>query len=214
MNHQSTPADNAAHKDEIEVFDEDGALSRDFLEQQARALGVPLEIALIPPWCSNDEYENSFSASLENCRAQGISILAAGDLYLEDVRAYREDFAKRHGLSTAFPLWGSDTTQLAQQFITAGFQAILTCVDTHALGAEYCGRAFDDALSTTRFCATCLRALIPAAKTANSTLSFGTAPDFLFPFIARAAKCFCAKNDLCFAIYGQSRKLVTCASLP
>ncbi len=116
---------------------------RVLLEQQARALGVPLEIALIPPACANDEYERSFGAALENCRAQNIATLAAGDLFLEDVRAYRENFAARYGLSSLFPLWKRDTTQLAHEFIAAGFKAILTCVDTHALGAEYSGRAFD-----------------------------------------------------------------------
>lgn len=119
---------------------------RVLLEQQARSLGVPLEIAFTTPACSNDEYESSFGAALKNCRAQGISTLAAGDLFLEDVRAYREALARRHGFKMHFPLWGRDTTQLANAFIDAGFKAILTCVDTRALGAEYSGRAFDTEL--------------------------------------------------------------------
>ena len=116
---------------------------RVLLEQQTKSLGVPLEIAFIPPACPNDEYERSFGEALERCRSRGISTLAAGDLYLADVRAYRAAFAERHSMKTLFPIWERDTTQLAEEFIEAGFKAILTCVDTHALGAEYSGRDFD-----------------------------------------------------------------------
>ncbi len=119
---------------------------RALLEQQAEALGIPLEIALIPPSCSNDDYERSFSEVLARCRGQGITTLAAGDLFLEDVRAYREAFVARCGMKALFPLWGRDTTRLARDFIGAGFQAILTCVDTHALGIAFAGRAFDEQL--------------------------------------------------------------------
>lgn len=116
---------------------------RVLLEQQAKSLGLPLKIALIAPSCSNDEYERSFGAALERCSALGITHLAAGDLFLEDVRAYREAFVQRCGLSTLFPIWGRDTTLLARDFIQSGFEAILSCVDTHALDANFAGRTFD-----------------------------------------------------------------------
>ena len=116
------------------------------LEQQAQVLGIPLEIALIPPACANDDYERSFGVALGRCREQGILSVAAGDLFLADVRAYREALVARHGLKAIFPLWGRDTAQLARDFIGAGFEAILTCVDTHALDAAFAGRAFDEQL--------------------------------------------------------------------
>jgi uncharacterized protein (TIGR00290 family) len=119
---------------------------RVLLERQAASLGLPLEIVPIPPSCSNEEYESRLGGGGENCRAQGTSTFAAGDLFLEDVRTYREAFARRHGMSTLFPLWGRDTKRLAREFIEAGFRAILTCVDTHALDGGFAGRDFDLAL--------------------------------------------------------------------
>ena len=116
---------------------------RVLLEQQAKALGMSLEIAYVPPSCTNDDYERSFGQAMERCREQGITSVAAGDLFLEDVRAYREALAARHGLKAVFPLWGRDTTRLAHDFISAGFEAILTCVDTYALDKAFSGRAFD-----------------------------------------------------------------------
>ncbi len=116
---------------------------RVLLERQAQALGVPLEIALIPPSCTNDDYERSFGAALGRCREMGITSMAAGDLYLEDVRAYRETLAARHGMEARFPLWGRDTARVARDFIGASFEAILSCVDTHALDKTFAGRAFD-----------------------------------------------------------------------
>ena len=116
---------------------------RVLLEQQAEALGVPLEIAYIPPSCTNGDYERSFGEALGRCREHGITSVAAGDLFLEDVRAYREALVARYDLHALFPLWGRDTTRLAHDFIGAGFEAILTCVDTHALDGAFCGRTFD-----------------------------------------------------------------------
>ncbi|PQV64291.1 ATP-binding protein [Abditibacterium utsteinense] len=119
---------------------------RVLLEEQAAALGVPLEIALIAPRCSNDDYEASFGEALQKCRARGITRVAAGDLYLEDVRAYREKLFERHGVEPLFPLWGRDTAVVARDFIGAGFEAILSCVDTQALDKSFVGRAFDASL--------------------------------------------------------------------
>lgn len=116
---------------------------RDLLERQAHSLGLPLEIALIPPSCSNNDYEQVFGEALARCRESGLTGMAAGDLYLEDVRAYREKMVAAHGLKAFFPLWGRDTTQVARDFIDAGFKAILSCVDTHALNGNFVGRSFD-----------------------------------------------------------------------
>ena len=119
---------------------------RVLLERQAAALGLPLEIALIPAQCSNDDYERSFGEALERCRTRGISMVAAGDLFLQDVRDYRETLLAQNGMNALFPLWGRDTAQLAKNFIGAGFQAVLICVDTHALDERFAGRAFDEQL--------------------------------------------------------------------
>ncbi len=116
---------------------------RVLLEEQADALGIPLEIAPIPPHCSNAEYERSFGAALHRCRERGITKVAAGDLFLQDVRLYRENLLARHEMEALFPLWGRDTASVAQDFIGAGFQAILSCVDTFALDPSFAGRDFD-----------------------------------------------------------------------
>ena len=119
---------------------------RVLLEQQAQALGVPLEIAPIPPSCSNDDYERSLGEALARCRSRDVSCVAAGDIFLEDVRLYREAVLLRHGMNAMFPLWGRDTSELAHTFIASGFRAVLTCVDTHALDQNFAGRAFDEQL--------------------------------------------------------------------
>lgn len=119
---------------------------RVLLEQQAQSLGIPLEIALIPPSCTNDDYERSFREALVRCRSLGLTSIAAGDIFLQDVRLYREQLLSSNGMNGLFPLWGRDTTQLAHDFINAGFKAILTCVDTHALDKDFAGRVFDEQL--------------------------------------------------------------------
>ena len=119
---------------------------RELLEAQTAALNVPLQIASVAPRCTNAQYENAMGEALQNLRAQGIARVAAGDLFLRDVRAYRETMLERHGMTALFPLWNRDTTQLAHEFIDAGFEAILSCVDTQALDASFAGCAFDASL--------------------------------------------------------------------
>lgn len=119
---------------------------RELLEAQTAALNVPLQIAFVPPHCSNEQYENIMGAALQKLRDQNIMRVAAGDLFLRDVRDYRETMLNRHGMKASFPLWNRDTTQLAHEFIDAGFEAILSCIDTQALDARFAGRAFDKSL--------------------------------------------------------------------
>ena len=116
---------------------------RELLEAQVTSLGVPLQTVEIPAYCTNDQYEKALGASLQILRDQNIACVAAGDLFLEDVRAYREDLLARHGMKPLFPLWQSDTTELARDFIASGFRAMLSCVDTQALDAIFAGRDFD-----------------------------------------------------------------------
>lgn len=121
---------------------------RAILQAQADRLGLPLIEARIPPQASNDLYEAAFAAALETARARtpGIDTIAYGDLYLADIRAYRERQLARCGWRGEFPLWGEDTASLARRFVTEGWRAILCCVDTRQLDASFCGREFDAAL--------------------------------------------------------------------
>jgi uncharacterized protein (TIGR00290 family) len=118
---------------------------RSILRRQVAGLGLPLIEAEIPPQASNEVYEAAFAQALQQARAHGpdIADIAFGDLYLADVRAYRQALLARLGWRGVYPLWGEDTARLARDFISRGFRAILTCVDTQQLPAEFCGREFD-----------------------------------------------------------------------
>ena len=116
---------------------------RQLLIEQADSLGYPLEEIAIPQSCSNDIYENRMRAVLERYLSQGVSAAAFGDLFLEDIRAYREERMNRIGMKAVFPLWRRNTADLAQEFIRLGFRAVISCVDTHKLAGEFSGREYD-----------------------------------------------------------------------
>ena len=122
------------------------AVRRELLAAQAEAAGLPLiEIPL--PWpCSNEEYEGRMSAAVAAARRDGVTHVAFGDLFLEDVRAYRERQMQSTGLAPLFPLWGLDTATLARQMIASGLRARLTTVDPRILPASFAGREFDASL--------------------------------------------------------------------
>jgi uncharacterized protein (TIGR00290 family) len=121
---------------------------RAILEAQVDALGIPLETIDLPPGCDNATYQQAFAAGLGRLRARWptLDTLAFGDLFLEDVRAYREALVGGLGWRTRYPIWGIDTTALVEEFIDRGFRAVLTCVDTTQLDARFAGRALDRAL--------------------------------------------------------------------
>ena len=119
---------------------------RELLERQAESIGLPLRKVLIPRDCPNEIYEDRLAATLREAKAQDIHHVAFGDLFLRDVRAYREKQMAALGLEPVFPLWGLDTAQLARDFIALGFQAQLVCVDTEALDSSFVGRPFDEDL--------------------------------------------------------------------
>ena len=121
---------------------------RALLETQARAVGVPLREIPLEPECTNDAYEAAFRAAAEGLRAAHPALrrIAFGDLFLADVRAYRERLLASVGLAGLFPLWGLDTRAMAERFVADGYRARLVCVDTTQLAAEFAGRAFDAAL--------------------------------------------------------------------
>lgn len=118
---------------------------RTLVEAQAARLRLPLVEVVIDPGCSNEAYESAFLETLERVRAEhaGARLIAFGDLFLADVREYRERLVRAAGHAALFPLWGRDTKALAAEFIEAGFRARLVCVDTTQLPAAFAGRAFD-----------------------------------------------------------------------
>jgi len=119
---------------------------REFVLRQAGAVGLPLlEVDL--PWpCPNEAYEAAMADALAAARERGVTAVAFGDLFLEDVRRYREERMAGTGLSTLFPLWGRPTRALAEEMLAAGQKAVLTTVDRRALPAELAGHAFDESL--------------------------------------------------------------------
>ena len=121
---------------------------RSLLHAQARALGLPLYEAALPPRPDNAAYEASLAHALARARADvaGLDAIAFGDLFLADVRAWREALLARLGWHGVFPLWGEDTGRLARAFLARGHRAILCCVDTRQLDAAFCARDYDDAL--------------------------------------------------------------------
>lgn len=116
---------------------------RALLERQAVSLGLPLKQVLIPRNCSNAEYASRMSSAYEELKGIGLHTAASGDIFLEDVRRYREGQLAEAGMRGVFPLWGRDSAQLARAFVAEGFAAVTVCVDGQALGKEWAGRAFD-----------------------------------------------------------------------
>lgn len=122
------------------------AVRRGLVERQAEATGLPLWNVPLPWPCSNEQYEMLMAETCARAVAAGIEGVAFGDLFLEDVRAYREKQMKDTGLQPIFPLWGQPTRGLANAMIASGLRAKLTCIDTHKLDASFVGREFDSDL--------------------------------------------------------------------
>jgi len=122
------------------------AVRRELVEQQAAAAGLPLWAVPLPWPCSNEQYEALMAQACAKAVAEGIEEVAFGDLFLEDVRAYRERQMRATGLKPVFPLWGLPTRALAREMIAHGTRAKLTCIDTEKLDRSFVGREFDEAL--------------------------------------------------------------------
>jgi uncharacterized protein (TIGR00290 family) len=122
------------------------AVRTEVLRAQADAADLPLWPVPIPSPCSNAEYEAAMGAALVRARAAGITVVAFGDLFLEDIRRYREEKLAGTGLAPIFPLWKRPTDVLARDMIRGGLRARLTCVDPKQLPATFAGREFDAAL--------------------------------------------------------------------
>lgn len=118
----------------------------ELLERQAEAVGLPLRVINIPDPCSNTEYEQAMREVLDEARQQSINCMAFGDLFLQDIRDYREAKLSGTGITPLFPLWGVSTDELARRMISNGLRAVLTCVDSRQLSSEFAGRQFDEQL--------------------------------------------------------------------
>jgi uncharacterized protein (TIGR00290 family) len=119
---------------------------RDVLEAQAAAAALPLRTVPLPDPCSNEVYEALMREAVAGAVAEGFTHVAFGDLFLEDVRRYREERLADTGLEPLFPLWNIPTTRLAEEMIAAGLRARLACVDTRVLPGSFVGREFDRGL--------------------------------------------------------------------
>ena len=118
------------------------------LEAQAEAVGLPLSKVPLPWPCSNEAYEARMAEACGRAVAEGITQMAFGDLFLEEVRDYRIQKLAGTGLEPRFPIWGADTAALARSMVGAGLKATLACVDPKVLAASFAGRDFDGALLT------------------------------------------------------------------
>jgi len=118
---------------------------RSLLSAQASSLGLPLEEVWIPKKASNEIYEDRMRRVLTKHKDRGVEQVVFGDLFLQDIRSYREDRLARIGMRGIFPLWGRDTAKLAREFIGTGFRAVVCCVDPRKLPGEFCGKEYDAA---------------------------------------------------------------------
>jgi len=116
---------------------------RELVERQAASIGLPLRKVFIPAGGGNDQYEKRMEEALAEFRREGIETVIFGDIFLEDLREYREDNLAKAGMRAAFPLWKKDTAGLLRDFLDLGFASVVTCVDTGALDARFCGRTID-----------------------------------------------------------------------
>ena len=116
---------------------------RALLERQAESLGLPLHAVLIPPQCINAIYEERMKDALAKHFERGVRRVAFGDIFLEDLRAYRESNLAKVGMQALFPIWKRDTRELAREFVRQGFRAITVCVDPRVLDASFAGRELD-----------------------------------------------------------------------
>lgn len=117
---------------------------RVLLERQAASLGLPLHQVLISKEASNEEYEMKMAEAFSIYRAQGIDSIVFGDLFLADIRAYREQFLARHKMRGLFPVWRRDTSAFIREFIELGFRGVVTCVNSAVLEESFAGRVIDE----------------------------------------------------------------------
>ena len=116
---------------------------RTLLKQQSESIGIPVEEVIISQVCSNEEYDARFKEKLLVFKKKGVKQVVIGDIFLEDLKKYREERLAEIDMTGIFPIWKRDTTELAKTFIDLGFKAIITCVDSEKLDRSFAGRDFD-----------------------------------------------------------------------
>ena len=116
---------------------------RQLLEQQAESLGIPLRQIVIPKDCTNEIYEARMRLAFSRIKSEGITKIAFGDLFLQDVKQYRDERLAQAGMTGLYPIWMRDTEELVRTFIGLGFRALIACVDTQAIDASFAGREID-----------------------------------------------------------------------
>jgi uncharacterized protein (TIGR00290 family) len=117
---------------------------RVLLERQVASLGLPLHEVFINKDATNQEYEAKMEEAFSLYRERGIRRVAFGDLFLEEIRAYRDQFLARHNMRALYPVWGRDTTRFIREFIGLGFKAVVTCVDGKVLDSSFAGMMIDE----------------------------------------------------------------------
>lgn len=120
------------------------SVREEILLLQAESVDLPIHIIQIPHLCSSSEYDNAMAEFVRQSKADGIECMAFGDLFLENIRKYREERLENTGISPLFPLWGTPTAVLSREIANSGMRAVVTCVDTRSLSAEYAGREYDN----------------------------------------------------------------------
>jgi uncharacterized protein (TIGR00290 family) len=118
---------------------------RPLVEQQAKSLNIPLYQVLIPKDCSNEIYAAKMAEALNKFKQEGVETVAFGDIFLEDVRKYREENLDKLNMKGIFPIWGRDSAELAHSFIALGFKSVISCIDTKVMDKKFLGRQFDEA---------------------------------------------------------------------
>lgn len=119
---------------------------RSLLREQAASLGLPLYEIALSKNASNEEYEAKMAAAMDHFRSNDVTAVAFGDIFLEDLKRYREEKLAKVGLKAVFPIWKQPTERLARKFIELGYRAVVTCVDTDKLDGAFAGRMYDRAL--------------------------------------------------------------------
>jgi uncharacterized protein (TIGR00290 family) len=153
---------------------------RTLLEAQARAAGLPLRIVAIPYPCPDAEYARIMGAFVADARGQGVEAMAFGDLFLADIRAYRERQLAGSGIAPLFPLWGRDTRALAHEMVDGGLVAHVTCVDPARLERSFAGRRLDHA-----FLADLPAGVDPCGENGEFHTCVSAGPMFQAPIVVR-----------------------------
>jgi uncharacterized protein (TIGR00290 family) len=122
------------------------AVRESLVEMQAAAVGLPLVKVPVPAHCKNQDYERSMASAMERARSEGVFYIVFGDLFLEDIRAFREKNLTACGMKAVFPLWRRNTRVLANEMLAGGLSAYITCVDPARLDRAFAGRRFDSKL--------------------------------------------------------------------